>query len=282
VRDLSPASEPVAAGARIEALQAELAALRAEMQAFAYAVSHDLRADVRHILAYTQLVQEEAAPLLNAEVRGFLDTITGSARHLGALIDALQELARLDTVPAMPAAVALDALVGEVVAQQVQALAAQHPGRGVQWQVEAGLPVVLADGILLRQALQEVLDNAVKFTAHRDPAVVSVRCRAQGSAIAGNEVVGDGAAPAGSDVQPGGPWVVLEISDNGAGFNPAQQHRLFTPLSRLHPASKFAGLGMGLARVRKICNRLGAQASATGQVDGGCTVRLALPACQNA
>jgi light-regulated signal transduction histidine kinase (bacteriophytochrome) len=237
--------------ATIAALQAELAALRVEMQSFAYTVSHDLRAPLRHIVSYTQLVQEDAGPLLSPEVQGFLDTISDSAKHLGAMLDGLLELSRVGTAPVQLTAVPLQAPVHEVVQELARQAA---PGRTIDWRIAATLPPVLADATMLRQTLHQVLGNAVKFTAAKDGAVIDISAQVDEAAKR----------------------VTLCIQDNGVGFNPAMAQKLFQPFQRLHSTKQFAGLGMGLALVRKQMQRMGGDVSATAQVDGGCALRLVL------
>lgn len=236
---------------RIAALEAELKSLRAEMQDFSYTVSHDLRASLRHILSYAQLVQEDAGPLLPDETRGFLDTISDSARHMGLLMDGLMELSRLGSVALHIEAVPLDALLRDVAHE----LALQHPQRSLQWQIADALPAVQADAALLRKALYCVLENAVKFTAQRPTALIAIATDAAGA--------------------PG--MVTLTVQDNGAGFNPALQAGLFHPFKRLHTTKQFAGIGMGLALTRKILQRLDGRVDAQGAPEAGCTITLTLP-----
>ena len=247
---------------RIAALQAELAAQRAEMQTLMATVSHDLRAPLRHIVSYAQLVQEDAGPLLNAEVQGFLATMTESARHMGRLLDGLGALAQLGTAPINLAPVALQALVDELVTQ----LTAQHPTRTLAWHIAPDLPTVQADAALLRQALRHVLDNAIKFTAPRDTAVITIRTLANDAADAA-----DGADAA----SPG--TTALQVCDNGVGYNPAQQGALFQVFGRLHTARQFEGTGMGLALTAKALQRMGGTVTSEGVLDGGCCVTLRLP-----
>jgi two-component system OmpR family sensor kinase len=235
---------------RIAALEAELAALRAEMQDFSYTVSHDLRASLRHILSYAQLVQEDAAPLLSSETLGFVGTITDSARHMGVLMDGLMELSRLGTVAVAIAPVPLQALLQDVVAELQQ----KHPGERIAWQLQPDLPEVLADATLLRAALLQVLGNAVKFSAHKERCQIKVWAQRDAATA----------------------QVLLHIQDTGAGFNPALQPKLFKPFSRLHSVKQFPGIGMGLALTRKMLARMGAAVQAEGVVDGGCTVRITL------
>ena len=127
--------------------------------------------------------------------------------------------------------------------------------RAIEWHVAPNLPVVQADPNLLRQALLHVLDNAVKFTAPREHAVVDIE-----------------PAPAQD-----GQHVVLQVRDNGAGFNPAQQGQLFRVFGRLHSAQQFDGVGMGLVLTRKILQRLGGAVEIDGEVGAGCCVRMHLP-----
>ena len=234
----------MADSAEIEALRNALSAARAELQDFTYTVSHDLRADLRHILAFAEIVQEDAGPQLDAEARAHLATITGAARHMGALMDGLMAYSRLGSVDLRPGAVPIRPVVMEICA----ALQAQHPQRVLEWRVADDLPTVQADAALLRQALEHVLGNAVKFTAARDVAVISV---AQ-----------DGTA--------------VIVRDNGVGFNPAAQGKLFHVFGRLHSQREFDGIGMGLALTHKIIQRHGGTVSAQGELDGGCCVRIAL------
>lgn len=232
---------------RIAELEAELAAQRSEMQDFTYTVSHDLRASLRHIISYAHLVREDAGPQLDAEVQGFLTTIADSAKYMGVLMDGLMELSRLGTLQLSMAEVSLQNAVEEAR----DALTAQHPARAVQWRVVGDLPAVQADAALTALAVRHVLDNALKFTAQTAVAVVEVSARTDAAG-----------------------FVHLVIQDNGAGYNPALQDKLFHPFQRLHTARQFPGIGMGLALTRKAMQRMGGSVSAQGQLDTGCTVQL--------
>ena len=243
--------------AHIAALQAELQAMRAEMQDFTYTVSHDLRASLRHILAYAELVQEDAGDQLDADVRAHLDTITGAARNMGVLMDGLMELSRLSTVSMQSVPVELGSLVHEVC----DVIRANQAEREIEWRIAQDFPVVQADGDLLRQALQHVVGNALKFTKPREQAVVEL----------GWELSPDAAEPAGIG------QITLFVRDNGVGFNPAMQSKLFRVFQRLHSPRQFEGVGIGLALTRKIIERHGGAVAAQGVVDGGCCVRLQLP-----
>jgi signal transduction histidine kinase len=239
--------------ARIAQLEAQLTALQGEMQQLTHVVSHDLRAPLRHIVSYTQLVREDAGPLLTGEVQGFLDTVTDSAGHLGAMLDALLRLSRVGAAPVQIGAVALQ----EVVVGLCEEMATRYPGREVQCDVNADALEVQADASLLQQALWQVLDNAWKFTAPVPQAQVSV------SAF----LDADGR-------------VQLTVRDNGVGCNPALQGKLFQVFSRLHSGQQFAGLGVGLALARKGLQRMGATVTLRSAVDEGCSVTMRLPQSQ--
>ncbi len=238
---------------RIAALEAQLqaqhAAAQHEMQQFTYTVSHDLRAPLRHIVAYAQLVQEDAGEQLSTEVQGFLATITDSAKHMSVMLDALMELSRVGTVPLQVGAVVLQ----DVLASVVEGLRQRHPQREVHWTVTADAPAVQADAALLRLALEQVLCNACKFAnpGARSEVVVST-------------ALGDGV-------------VHLTVQDKGVGFNPLLVDKLFQPFARLHTSRQFEGLGMGLAKTRKALARIGGAVAISASPDAGCSVTLILP-----
>jgi light-regulated signal transduction histidine kinase (bacteriophytochrome) len=243
--------EDLSAQKRIAALEGELAELRAEMQAFAATVSHDLRAPLRHIVSYAQMVQEDAGPLVTEEVQEFLATIINSARHMGLLLDGLRALSKVGATPLHLEPVALDGAVQEACDR----LTSRPPQRVVDWQVQMDMPVVHADASLLQLVLEELLGNALKFTAPRERAVIAVR--------------------AGQATQAG--HVALQVQDNGVGFNPAMQAKLFQVFGRLHSAQQFDGIGMGLVLARKRIQRMGGELAIDAALDGGCSVTLTLP-----
>jgi signal transduction histidine kinase len=243
---------PTTDQAQVAKLQNELDTLRSEMQTLVATLSHDLRAPIRHIVSYTQLVREDAAPVLEPQVLDFLDTITQSAERLGGMVDTLLTFARVDSVPVTLGAVDLQALLQEVAA----GLQAQHPERVLAWHIAPHLPRVQADASLLRQVLQQVLGNAVKFTTNQTPAVIEVQ------------------ALAAEDPK----RVTLEVQDNGIGFAPYLSGQLFKPFSRLHSNPSIPGRGMGLAIARKQLERMNAHIQVAGQSQVGCSVHIDLVA----
>ena len=221
-----------------------------------HAVSHDLRAPLRHITSYGPLVREllEEAQGLEPEARqealAFLGTMDQSARRMGRMLDGLLALARIDRAPLRLQAVDLGALIEQARAP----LAAALQGRAVQWQVASALPTVQGDAALLRALFDALLSNALKFTQGRAPACIAV----------GAERAADGAC-------------TLWVQDNGVGFNPAQANGLFGIFQRLHRESEFEGVGTGLALVRAVARRHGGQVQAASAPGEGCTVRVSWP-----
>ena len=243
------------AHALLQERERELAALHAAQDEFLRAVSHDLRAPLRHVTSYGPLVAEllQDAGLQGEalqEAQDFLATMDQSARRMGRMLDGLLALSHIARAPLQCQSVALGALATEVRAT----LAASAEGRAVEWHIAADLPSVPGDAALLRQMLAELLGNALKFTRGQAPARIAVT----GARAA------DGA-------------VTLRVQDNGAGFNPAQAAGLFGVFQRLHRESEFEGVGTGLAAVRAIARRHGGEASATAAPGAGCSVSVRLP-----
>ncbi len=231
---------------------AQLAEQAAGMEEWMHAVSHDLRAPLRHITSYgplvRELLQESGLPAeAQQEALAFLDTMDQSARRMGRMLEGLLALSRIARAPLRREAVDLAALVEQVRAS----LAEPAQGRSVQWQIAPDLPTVQGDATLLRQMLTELLANALKFTRGREPACIAV----------GWEPGADG-------------QFALTVQDNGAGFNPAQAAGLFGIFQRLHRESEFEGVGAGLAAVRAIVRRHGGEARAAAVPGEGCTVRV--------
>ncbi len=259
-------------------LRAELDAARQEQEAFLRAVSHDLRAPVRHILAYGRLARETVAQSnADPEALQFLDTIAQAGQQLGGMIDGLIQLGRIGAAPSTPGPVALGPALHGAVAQARAAAAAAPPPKSVaaktpaasgdgstpawidtvQWDLPAAedCPVLWADTAWLHEVLVALLDNALKFSRGAQPPRIAVQVRS---------VPGD--------------RVDITVQDNGAGFPAAQAGQLFQVFQRLHPASQFEGLGLGLARCRRLVERMGGTIGISAAPRQGCTVCLQLPA----
>ena len=228
---------------------AALQAANEELEAFAYSVSHDLRAPVRHIAGFTDLLRRALGDLsTQPKAERYLNIITESAGQMNALIDAMLALSRVTRQELNLREVDLNALVGSV---QVS-LAPELEGRDVTLRV-APLPTVQADAALLRQVMTNLLSNAMKYSAPRAAPLIEVW----------------------ADALPG-EWRV-SVRDNGVGFDPAYAHKLFGVFQRLHRAEEFGGTGVGLANVRRIIQRHGGQVHAESQPDRGATFSFTLP-----
>ena len=236
-----------------ERLQRELAQARTELDDFTYSVSHDLRASLRHVNAYVQIIEEDLGDQVDATMASHLGTGTQAARHMGRQIDGLMALSRLAQRPVQWSEVDGGQLVRDVVADLTPAL----NGRTVEWQVAPDIPPLHGDAELIQQALTHLLSNACKFTSTRTVAEIKVQW----------QLVSQG-------------WCSLTVADNGVGFNPQYEKKLFHAFQRLHGAREFEGLGMGLALTRKIVERHGGAVQAVGSVDAphaGCRISITLP-----
>lgn len=233
---------------RVQERTAQLSALNAELEAFSYSVSHDLRAPLRAVNGFALALWEDHHALLPEDARDLLMRVRAAATRMGGLIDDLLGFARISRREIATTDVDVSALVRELSDE----LASAHQGRRVEVSIDAGLRAH-ADPGLLRAAFANLLDNAWKFTAHRDVAHVSVR-REQLEEL---------------------PWIVVQ--DDGAGFDSRYAERLFSPFQRLHAAHEFEGNGIGLATVARIVNRHGGRIRAEGEPGRGARISVYLP-----
>ena len=233
-----------------ERLQRELAQARAALEDFTYSVSHDLRASLRHVNAYVQIIQEDLSEQGNPALLGYLGTVTQAAQQMARQIDGLTELSRLTRLDLHCTPVAVEPLLREVCAE----LALTLSGRVVDWQLAPDFPALQCDATLLRQLLLHLLSNALKFSAARPVAEIQVTWQ-----MADNG------------------QCAITVADNGAGFNPQYKDKLFHVFQRLHGAREFDGLGMGLALTRKIVERHGGAVWANATPDAGARISFTLP-----
>lgn len=233
-----------------ERLQRELGQARAELDDFTYSVSHDLRASLRHVSAYVQIIKEDLGDQTGCAMAAHLETVSHAARQMQRQIDGLMELARLTQVSLQLSAVDIGELVRDVCTSLAPALA----GRDVEWQVAPDFPALQGDAALMRQVLAHLLSNALKFSGTRPVAVIKVNWQAHASG-----------------------QCAITVTDNGVGFNPQYKDKLFHAFQRLHSAREFEGIGMGLALTRKIVERHSGAVSADGAPDAGCSMSFTLP-----
>lgn len=233
---------------RVEQRTRALAAANRELESFSYSVSHDLRAPLRTIDGFSQILLDEYASKLDATGRSYLDRVRAGSQRMAKLIDDLLELARVTRRDPQIRACDLTALALDITAE----LAVADPGRKVSIKVAPGM-VVAADAGLLRIALDNLLRNAWKFTGLKSGAVIEV---------------GFVESPDGR---------TYFVRDNGVGFDMAYVNKLFGAFQRLHSESEFQGTGIGLALVQRVIRRHGGQVWAEAETDQGATFYFTLP-----
>ena len=212
-----------------------------ELESFSYSVSHDLRAPLRSIDGFSQALVEDIGDQLPEEALNHLDRIRHATRRMGRLIDDLMALSKVGRAEMSRERVDLSDVAEQVVAE----LRRQQPARQIAVTIAPGLQAT-ADPPLVRLALQNLIENAWKFTSRRD-----------GSAIEIGQARDGELGPA------------FFVRDNGAGFDPDYAHKLFGPFQRLHAVSEFPGTGIGLATVQRIVHRHGGRVWAEGKINGG-------------
>jgi PAS domain S-box-containing protein len=220
--------------------------LGGDLDALIGGLAHEARAPLRQLDGYAALLLE-GGTALEPTGRHAAGRVRESVVRLAAIVDALVQVARVGRHELMRTPVALTELAGEVVAQSES----RHQGRAIEWRV-GDLPTVQADPSLLKLALQHLVSNAVKFTAHSPHPRIEIL-----------PVVGDGEAG-------------LAVRDNGVGFEPGQSSRLFGLFQRLHRPDQFDGSGLGLALVRRVVEKHGGRVWAEGEPGGGATFYLTL------
>jgi signal transduction histidine kinase len=234
---------------RVVERTAQLQVTHQELEAFSYSVSHDLRAPLRHVMGFVDLLQKEAGPALSEQSLRHLTTISQSAKRMGDLIDDLLDFSRVGRAVLQKTEIHLDELVRETLGD----FKAETKGRNIAWNIHP-LPPVQADRALLRMALVNLIANAVKFTGARTEAKIEIGCAPNGNG-----------------------QTEIFIRDNGVGFDPQYTGKLFGVFQRLHSQDEFEGTGIGLANVQRIIHRHGGRAWAEGAVDGGATFHFSIP-----
>ena len=254
----------------------ELEAANKELESFSYSVSHDLRAPLRHVQGYVDLLERESADQLSEKSRRFMKTITDASREMGVLIDDLLAFSRMGRVEMIETRVDLGALVQDALRD----LEPATRERNIAWKIPP-LPAVQADPAMLKLVLANLLGNAVKFTRPRDPAVIEVgMVKAEGRMKNEEGGAGTESAARPSDSSFCIPHSTFFVRDNGVGFDPQYVHKLFGVFQRLHRTEEFEGTGIGLANVRRIIARHGGRTWAEGAVDKGATFYFTLKACK--
>jgi signal transduction histidine kinase len=225
-----------------------LGAANEELEAFSYSVAHDLRAPLRGMQGFSQALLEDYEASLDAKGQDYLQRVAAAALRMSDLIDDLLQLSRLSRAPLARAAVDLSAMAREVTAEL-----AQQYGHRVRITIAEEL-VANADARLMRIALENLFDNAWKFTARAADAQVEFAAESDAAAE-----------------------TAFFVRDNGAGFDEAFASKLFAPFQRLHSDKEFSGSGIGLATVQRVVRRHGGRAWARAAVNRGATFYFTLP-----
>lgn len=233
---------------RVEERTAELQAANRELDSFAYAVSHDLRAPLRAMSGFSQALREDYGDKLSGEALEFLDEISLASRKMGELIDGILTLSRITRGEVQRERVDLSG-----IAQAVRKEFSQiEPSRPVSWQIEPGL-IGRGDPRMVEAVLRNLLGNAWKYTAHAEAPMVRLY------ADTANGITR------------------FCVADNGAGFDMAHAEKLFKPFQRLHRQEEFPGIGIGLATVQRIVHRHGGEIQASAAPGQGATFCFSLP-----
>jgi PAS domain S-box-containing protein len=240
---------------RVAERTAQLAAANAELEAFSYSVSHDLRAPLRAMDGFSAALMEDCANQLDAQSLDHLQRIRAGSQRMAVLIDDILHLSRESRAVMQRERIDVTALIHEIRVDLERA----QPDHPVEWRVAAGM-VADADARMLRVVLTNLLGNAWKFSSRRVGALIEVGLLVSEEA---ERMVPPGYAA------PGTP--VFFVRDNGAGFDMAYAGKLFGAFQRLHSQQDFDGSGIGLAMVQRIIHRHGGRVWGTGKVDEGAT-----------
>jgi signal transduction histidine kinase len=233
---------------RVQKRTEELQNLNGELEAFSYSVSHDLRAPLRHIGGFAQLLASDESIEMNATARRYIGLITKAAGEMGRLIDDLLSFSKMSRQDMEVQMVDSTELVKSVVDEITSA----EPERQITWDIRS-LPPVQGDAAMLRQVWRNLISNAVKYTRGKDSAKIEIFSFSDREEI------------------------VFVIGDNGVGFNMAYAERLFGVFQRLHRQDEFEGTGIGLANVRRIINRHGGRTWAEAEMGKGARFFFSFP-----
>jgi light-regulated signal transduction histidine kinase (bacteriophytochrome) len=229
-------------------LAEELGRANKELEAFSYSVSHDLRAPLRHIVGFSDLLLDAAGNENLEKRQRFLKNIKDSARLAGKLVDDLLSFSQMGRAALRPSSISM----ADMVRSCLDKLSIETRGRNIEWDIGA-LPTLMADPNFLQLALYNLLSNAVKFTGQKEVAQIRI-----GASETDDE------------------WI-MSVADNGAGFNMDYVHKLFGVFQRLHRMEDFQGTGIGLANVRRIVERHGGRVWAESTLGQGATFYFSIP-----
>lgn len=234
---------------RVKNRTVQLEAANKELEAFAYSVSHDLRAPLRHIDGFLDLLQKRIGQAVDDKSQHYIDIISDSSRRMGTLIDDLLSFSRMGRQEISKKPVNLNQLIQDAIKE----FELDVKKRKVSWKISE-LPIVYGERSMLQIVLVNLISNALKFTRLKKQAIVEIGLASEED----NETV-------------------FFVRDNGVGFDMKYSENIFGVFQRLHRMDEFEGTGIGLATVRRIINRHGGRTWAEGKVDRGATFYFSLP-----
>ncbi|OIO00140.1 MAG: hypothetical protein COX65_00440 [Elusimicrobia bacterium CG_4_10_14_0_2_um_filter_56_8] len=234
---------------RVEERTAQLEELNKELEAFSYSAAHDLKAPLRRLNVFSEMLEKEAVPALNAETRDYLLNIRKSVTHMTKLVDGLLTLSTTGRKQLSLENTPLSALLNEVISE----IKAENPDRNIEWSVQR-LPTVKCDALMLKQVFTNLLGNAVKFTLGRSTPKVEITYRKKNNIH------------------------IIGVRDNGIGFNMDYYDKIFSVFQRLHKSADFPGTGIGLSIVKRIIARHGGRVWAESSPGQGAVFYFSIPA----
>jgi signal transduction histidine kinase len=226
----------------------QLEAVNQELEAFSYSVSHDLRAPLRHLSGFADLLMRQSVEEAGSDAKRYVQFIKEASEHAGKLVDDLLSFARMGRTEMRRSRVDMNALVRLVIGE----LQADIGERAVTWRI-GKLPLIIADPAMIALVVKNLLSNALKYTATREEAIIEIEGKREERETR------------------------FCVRDNGIGFDMQYVDKLFKVFQRLHRSEDFAGSGIGLAHVQRIVRRHGGRAWAEGKVDEGATFHFSVP-----
>ena len=236
---------------KVEERTKNLALANKELEAFSYSISHDLRAPLRHISGYINILSEALSNVLSKENKRMMNLISDSAKKLGDLIDALLDFSRKNKSKLTYSDIDTQNLVQSIIDD----FTLETKDRNISWEIKK-LPRVILDPLLLEQVFYNLISNAIKYTKVKKEAQITIDCHKKEKEL------------------------VFYIKDNGIGFDMKYADKLFGVFQRLHNSDIYAGIGIGLANVKRIIDRFGGRVWAEGKINEGAVFYFSVPISQ--